>query len=630
MAVAWTVELLLNGAWVDITADVRLNPGVAVKVGVGSESGTADPATCSLVVNNRDGRYSPRNAAGPYYGHLSRNTPLRFTVGAASRFYGEVSEFPSRWNLPGTDVWSPLVASGVLRRMVRANAIRSPLDTGVSGLGANLTGYWTMEDGAGGAFGTTVPGASALSVFGTVTPAAIPLGASSDPVAELTAGGAAGTARTSASLDFYVAAYLSVPSAGMPDGTILLQWTTTGTPATGHTWQLCYELGGTLRLRVYSSIGAVLLNQSLGFVSGLTALGRSFFWRIRAQNSGVNVALSTRLRLDGEPSAFVNSDGWESAGGWSVPGTQLSGAPTTITVNPDVLALEGVGIGHIIVGDTYAFLPDSSGTPNANLFLTSYAGETVAARLTRVAAVAGVALSLVAGTTDGVGPQPDGTALDVMRAAEAADTGGILYDSIDALGLAFIPRHARYDATQAELALLYTSGHLSPPLDPTDDDANIRNDVTVTRTGGATARAVDTTSAVNANDYPVGIGAYPHAVTLNVATDLQVPQAAGWLLNLGTVDETRYPQLTVDLVANPGLVAAANALRPGHRVRVSGLPAWMGDTDVDLHAIGWTEVVGSHTRTLTLNCVPAPPFHVVKLDDSTGFGTIDTLNKLAL
>lgn len=628
MAVAFTVELLLNAVWVDVSAYVRLGSGVLVKHGVSSESGTADPATCSLVWNNRDGRFTPKNTAGPYYPYLKRNTPLRFTVGATARFYGEVSEFPARWNLPGTDVWVPVVASGVLRRLVRANDIRSPLSSGLAGLGANLTGYWSMEDG-GGSFATAVPGASALTATGTPEYGTIDLGDASGPVAALNASGAYGTPRASTSTDFFFACYFVIPDGGTVDGAVLVEFTT---PGTATRWQITYDASfGVLRLQVYSSSGTLVFNTAMSSGS-VSWNGQTGFIRIRAANSGADISFNWRVRFL-VPGQYTSTTGWEFAGGYTVPGVNITGSPIGVTVNPNLWALPEVGVGHVTVGDSETMAND---TTSLAYFINAYDGETVNARMTRVTTLAGIAFTWVAGpaidagVSSTVGRQPDGTALDVLRAAEAADAGGILHDTTSSLGLTYLPRIARYDANLPVLELDYTAGQVSPPLEPTDDDANIRNDVTVTRSGGATGRATDTTSAVNALDYPTGIGSYPYAVTLDLATDTQVPNVAGWLLNQGTVDETRYPQLTIDLVLHPTLVAGANALRPGSRVRVFNLPAWVGDTDVDLHVIGWTEVIGSHSRTMTLNCVPAPPFHVVKLDDVAGFGTIDTANKLAL
>src|SRR5699024_3366141 len=56
-----TTEILLGGDWVDITADVRTSEPVHITRGRADEAATADPSAMSLLLNNRHGRYSPRN-----------------------------------------------------------------------------------------------------------------------------------------------------------------------------------------------------------------------------------------------------------------------------------------------------------------------------------------------------------------------------------------------------------------------------------------------------------------------------------------------------------------------------------------------------------------------------------------
>jgi hypothetical protein len=41
-----------------------------------------DSTTCTVTLNNRDGRFSLRNPSSPYYGYINRNTPLRVSVPA--------------------------------------------------------------------------------------------------------------------------------------------------------------------------------------------------------------------------------------------------------------------------------------------------------------------------------------------------------------------------------------------------------------------------------------------------------------------------------------------------------------------------------------------------------------------
>jgi hypothetical protein len=71
-----TIELLLSGVWTSIKSDV-VRPGISITRGLQDEADHASPAQCQLRVNNRFGKYSPRNPVGPLYGKIGRNTPIR-------------------------------------------------------------------------------------------------------------------------------------------------------------------------------------------------------------------------------------------------------------------------------------------------------------------------------------------------------------------------------------------------------------------------------------------------------------------------------------------------------------------------------------------------------------------------
>lgn len=80
-----SVQLLINGAWIDVSTDARGTDGtsaISTQRGITSSGGQiADRGTCSLTLDNNTGKYSSRNPTGPYYGFIGRNTQLR--VGAA-------------------------------------------------------------------------------------------------------------------------------------------------------------------------------------------------------------------------------------------------------------------------------------------------------------------------------------------------------------------------------------------------------------------------------------------------------------------------------------------------------------------------------------------------------------------
>lgn len=77
-----TIELSIAGVWTDVTSYALTDPGIVIRHGASSESGVADPAECQLSLKNTDGRFTPDNPTGPYYGNIGRNTPLRVSVNA--------------------------------------------------------------------------------------------------------------------------------------------------------------------------------------------------------------------------------------------------------------------------------------------------------------------------------------------------------------------------------------------------------------------------------------------------------------------------------------------------------------------------------------------------------------------
>lgn len=79
-----TTELNLAGTWTDISADVRTESDMQGTRGLSSWASEADPSKYTFALNNRHGKYSPRNPVSPYYRLLSRNTPVRVSVPATT------------------------------------------------------------------------------------------------------------------------------------------------------------------------------------------------------------------------------------------------------------------------------------------------------------------------------------------------------------------------------------------------------------------------------------------------------------------------------------------------------------------------------------------------------------------
>ncbi|MGW4850141.1 hypothetical protein ACWEPZ_02770 [Streptomyces sp. NPDC004288] len=74
------VELQAGGVWTDVTPDAFTRDPISITRGQPDGASLADPSRCSITLNNKDGRYTPRNPLSPYYGQIGRNTPVRVSV----------------------------------------------------------------------------------------------------------------------------------------------------------------------------------------------------------------------------------------------------------------------------------------------------------------------------------------------------------------------------------------------------------------------------------------------------------------------------------------------------------------------------------------------------------------------
>ena len=84
------VELNLAGTWTGITAYAMQrdgsSPPVTITRGRQDEQSQITPTQVGMQWNNRDGRFSPRNPTGPYYGSLFKNAGCRVSVPAAASY----------------------------------------------------------------------------------------------------------------------------------------------------------------------------------------------------------------------------------------------------------------------------------------------------------------------------------------------------------------------------------------------------------------------------------------------------------------------------------------------------------------------------------------------------------------
>jgi len=522
----------------------------------------------------------------------------------AYRFAGEVVAWPARWTLSQQDRWVPIQAAGILRRLgAGGDPLHSPIRRQFQS--RSPVAYWPGEDDReavdvspalsggvpakvqGGSFAAddTLPGSGPLlqlagigitSFLGTVQMAA-------------------GNTEWSVAWFFKLTA---VPAAGTPLMTIhtsgtVARWEVAATPAT-------YKWDG------YDASGVLVDNIELGFGAGASP-DRWIAMQVSAIQVGSNVEWVGHWHEVGSETFFGTGFPYPSYAGTIGQVAQIQ-----------VLSSAGIAngsIGHIIVtGTELPFLTHDFARAAAG-----YVGELAGDRMIRLTGEEEVPFALIGEASDTMpmGPQKPLAFLDLMGGCADADMGAF-GEQRGAIGLQYRTRTSLYN--QRALPTDYTAGHISEPFEPAPDDQNVRNDITVSRTGGGSRRATLLTGRLSVlPPGQGGIGRYPDPVTVSVESDDLLEDIAGHLLAIGTVDEARYPQIHVDLsasawAADPALTIAAAAVDTGDLVSVDGLPDWLPPGPTVQMAQGYTETGDGYDWDITWNTVPGSPWTVATAD----------------
>lgn len=239
----------------------------------------------------------------------------------------------------------------------------------------------------------------------------------------------------------------------------------------------------------------------------------------------------------------------------------------------------------------------------ANAAVVGRSGELAADRLARLCLQNGLAFELIGTSADTtpMGPQPIATFVENVADIERTESGRV-FESRHQPGLTMRTRHSLYAQTARFTADLDDNG-VAPDLEPDVDDLGVVNDVTVVRTDGSSARAEDAASIAR-------IGRRPRRFDINPEADESLPEHAGWRRNLHTQTATRYPQVTIDLVAAPSLVTATARTDSGDVFALDNAEPDQARPIV----LGYTETIGTHTRQIAFNTGQSGGYDVFILD----------------
>lgn len=529
-----------------------------------------------------------------------------------NRFRGEVVAWPARWTTGAFDVWVPLEAQSIKRRLNQSteplqSALRRRIPTD-----ADILAYWPLEDGEDATqFGPGIPNVRYMSFTGDVTPAAHEGPHGSDSLPEFSAGSSW---------------FAPVPGPASAAGEYQVEWVVNlrQLTTTLRTIQQVQTTGGVLLwkfqvrndrvgIRGYMRDGTLLVNDDVLFDLSGEHLNIWSRWQFTVRPDGGGAEYTIRLiPIGGSSQSFTNTF---AAGVGRV--TAISGVEG---LSADI---EGLSWGHLAVFN----VDGSSIFNNAD---HGFTGELAWNRVDRLTTEEGTPVVLVGAEdlTERMGAQRPDKLIDLLEESADAEHGilGDTRDWADATAFKFITRNALYNQAP-RLTLGYEDdGEVHAPLDPTDDDEFTANKVTATRERGSS-------EIVEVTDGPLGsdaIGEYPKGVEVNVEKDTQLPHHAGWVAHLGTWDEERYPTVTVKVQAAPHLMNEVMEVDQGSRIRIVDARdetdrTFIAPGTIDLQVRGYTETLSQYKWEVTYQCVPARPYDVLSLDSlSSPVKWIDT------
>ena len=623
--------MLVSGSWVDVTGYtlVRDDSGnIAITSGIRDEGSQTEAGTCSLELDNRDGRFSPRHPSGPYYGAIGRNTPIRISVpdgngGKSYRIWGEASEWAPNWDTSGSDVWTNLSANGVLRRLAQApppehsviyQAITDPAPSG-------LVAYWPCEDATGAtSLASGLTNGSAMTWTGVPALASYGNFTASDPLPDITSATlSGGVPRYDDPTATQVRFLAYIPAAGLADLKVLcsIDQIDPG-DGTAAFWELYYsttDANNSLVLRTCAGDGT---NLGAWLPHTLDVRGRLLYVSIELEESGTSITRAIRL-MDVLTGRQYSVSDTETLTHLSRVTRLQFGPASRSAVGAGTAFLPGVAVGHVTLENQITVI-DALGVRLNPI------GETAGRRIQRLCAEQGVAFEWIGDLADtaAMGAQGKSNLLSLAQECALAD-GGLLYETRSGLGLGYRTRASLYNQ-DAVLTLDYSGAQLAQVPIPVEDDRYIQNKVTVT-CSGVTQTYEETDGNLGTALPPAGVGVYGQDTTLNLAsTDAAtLLDQAAWRVHLGTVDEARYPTISVNLAhpsITPDMRRAILGMRIGDRIQITHPPSWLPPDTIDQLVIGTSETITRFEHRLTFNCQPASPYTIGYLDsDATRLDT---------
>lgn len=557
--------------------------GTWVRMKVWAAAGTEPTAWTLTTV---DDQYTAAGGVGFRSGVASGNSNTKPIVFSHDNF--TVTELPTILSDGYADGWKPtylpttdnefvssiqLTASGLFRRLGQGkSALRSAAYRAITPTNPDV--YLPCESGQLAVL--TSPGLASVASAGNLSYTADGLG-----VPVLSLGNASAPAVTAVltgwtGLDFQID-WTARWAVGTTVGTRIFEWTTPGSLSV---WRVSTATNGEMLIEAFDQITNTWIAMIEATVNNYD--GEWAHYSLVADDNGVGVF--TKLYING---TLVDS------------GSSLAvGRPiNTISIMP-VATTADVSIGHVAI---WSVLPTTAPPWYAVL---GHPGEAASDRIRRLCGEEGIPIYVKSGESEALDVQQPAGLLDILRAAARADMG-ILSEYM--WGLRYRPRSRRTNISASmtiDLSTYRYPGEVRADtiLTPAFDDQAKRNDWTVSRAGGSSARVVDEAHAAK-------YGTYDDSVELEVP-DSRLVDHAGWRTWLGTWPGMRYADVPLHLHANPSLIPAWTALALGDRVDRINPPAQHPPGPISQIINGYSMTLTPKAWTVAMACAPYGPWEV--------------------
>ena len=579
--------------WVDVSADVRENPGVQITRGtVGALGQPITAGQASFLLSNRARLYDPANAAGTYFGQLKARKQVRITATWAAvdytLFRGFVSGFNVTTDNGGKDSVVSVVAFDLLSIMAATRLSGGSLGAYGEYVAALSPTMWlrTVSTTAWSDYNDTY----------TVVPPLASLGQVFTPVASLAVGvtGSNGYATGTGGI-------VPVVSPAITDAS---DW------SLSFWWQSSMTLPTTTKPIMSATGGAT-------YVLGITS-GGFLSWVSATSGANRTSVVGAVSLLDGLVHHVLITRAGTTITMY-VDGVADTGAVRTPTGSgDDTFALGLIGGSFGVTSTTlqdvavFATCLSAADADTLNALGRGIATETTAERMDRLATVAGVPAAWRDMTTEPVAEVSELTytgqsALAAMQQVERGEQGR-LFVSADGL-LTFAYRWAAYAAASTITLSDDGAGQAySGAIQIRQSDQDMLNDVTVSN-ATTSVQYIDTAS-VTAD------GPYASSIDTNLSTLAQMSSMAFGLVGERKSQTTRMEPI---LLGYPSSWPTVLSLELNQKMTVEHTPMGVGSQasyTVIISQIAWS-ITGASGWRCTLAGAPMPAVTYWMLGTST-------------